>query len=323
VTTSEPQPLALRRGRRDARAYAVLAAGLVVAGSSIRTAAADEMQREHRGDIAAAAVGLIPGLGQIYLGRPKSGAAYGGLTVALGAAGWWLNGRSFGTLTTPASLKAALGVQFLLHAEKTVWFASIYDAYSSKRPSRLSLDELIAAPFSPRRMRHPFVWAGAIVLGLATFAEAQGLGGPINPIWTARKIQIGSLTTDALTAGIVSTGFSASANIAHAAGEEALFRGVIQDELVVQLGVPAAIAITSAGFGLAHLGSAAKYDLKGVAAVVVPRTIAGVYFGTGYEATGDLGISVATHFWVNMSSEIAQMLLVRDGSYYISLQSAF
>lgn len=69
-------------------------------------------------------------------------------------------------------------------------------------------------------------------------------------------------------------------------GEEALFRGVIQEGLRGRLGVPAAIAAAGLLFGLAHFISA-SYALY--------AALVGAYLGLLLAATGNLLVPVIVH----------------------------
>lgn len=75
-------------------------------------------------------------------------------------------------------------------------------------------------------------------------------------------------------------------------GEELLFRGVIQQLLRLRLGVPTGIAIASAIFSLAHLGS-----LSGEGLVLTLITYLGlsVILGVSYEYSGTLVMPAMIH----------------------------
>ncbi len=68
--------------------------------------------------------------------------------------------------------------------------------------------------------------------------------------------------------------------------EEFLFRGLIQDGLTRPIGVPSAIIVASAAFGLAHPINRPY---------VIAATAIGVYFGILYAATGNLLTPIVTH----------------------------
>jgi len=69
-------------------------------------------------------------------------------------------------------------------------------------------------------------------------------------------------------------------------GEEALFRGVVQTALAVRLPAWAAVAITAAGFGLAHWLTPAYAVLAG---------IVGAYLGWAFLASGNLLVPIVAH----------------------------
>jgi membrane protease YdiL (CAAX protease family) len=69
-------------------------------------------------------------------------------------------------------------------------------------------------------------------------------------------------------------------------GEEALFRGVVQTALAARLPAWAAVALTAAGFGLAHCLTPAYAVLAG---------IVGAYLGWTFLATGNLLVPIVAH----------------------------
>jgi membrane protease YdiL (CAAX protease family) len=76
-------------------------------------------------------------------------------------------------------------------------------------------------------------------------------------------------------------------------GEELLFRGLIQDALDRRLGPVAAVGITAALFGLMH-------PITPTYAVLA--TLAGVYLGWAYLASGNLLVAVVAHAFYDFAA---------------------
>lgn len=84
-------------------------------------------------------------------------------------------------------------------------------------------------------------------------------------------------------------------SLAAGVGEELLFRGVVQHGLTGLTGPVAGLAATALLFGLAHAITPAYFVLT---------TIAGLYLGALYLATGNLLLPILVHFlydWIALS----------------------
>lgn len=88
--------------------------------------------------------------------------------------------------------------------------------------------------------------------------------------------------------------FNLTANEMTAVGEEAFFRGFLNNEFSSRYGDGTGLAISSVIFGLAHTG-------QGQTANALQATAAGFYFGWLHQKNGyTTGEGVALHYWFNV-----------------------
>ena len=109
--------------------------------------------------------------------------------------------------------------------------------------------------------------------------------------------------------------FNLTANEMTAVGEEAFFRGFLNNEFSHRYGDGWGVVASSTIFGLAHTG-------RGQTANALQATAAGFYFGWVHQKNGyQAGEGVALHYWFNVLAGIAA---IRNGgsaplaSFYLS-----
>jgi membrane protease YdiL (CAAX protease family) len=87
-------------------------------------------------------------------------------------------------------------------------------------------------------------------------------------------------------------------------GEEAFFRGFLNNEFSERYGDRWGLAVSSLIFGLGHTG-------QGQTANVLQATAAGLYLGWLHQRNGfETGEGVALHYWINV---LAGLSAIRNG----------
>lgn len=179
--------------------------------------------------------------------------------------------------------------------------ARAYDNSGYRRPApRESLADLAAAPFSPRYLMRPTTFIPLAIQAAAVFSS-----GYRYRIDRADDVSRGDLYT-----------FNFIANEMTAVGEEAMFRGFLNNEFSDRYGDGRGLAISSAIFGLSHSGA-------GQTANVLEATAAGVYLGWLHQRNGfQAAEGAALHYWINVLAGIAA---IRNGgdAPLLNLQLAF
>ncbi|MBN1670152.1 MAG: CPBP family intramembrane metalloprotease [Kiritimatiellae bacterium] len=243
---------------------------------------------------------LIPGGGHHYLGEHGAGNAYLGSVLAFGGMGAWVEDRN-AALDRPDEVNV-----FWLLASKS-WELSFFTTYrSAMRRAGCDLraegiDDtpvggLLLAPFRREHLTNPWVLVAAALGVAAAFRDA---GDP--DAGFADIAEIGIMGMDANrewgSAAYAAEAFGLS--LAAGVSEEAVWRGLLQNELDRSFGARGGLVTTSILFGIAHI-----VDLDGdirPERTVVP-TLAGLYLGTLFENEEHrLGPSIAAHFWYNFT----------------------
>lgn len=256
---------------------------------------------------------LCPGCGQLYLGQ-REGFAYLGATAALlGTSVALLRDQPAISLDEPArSARVPIAIPLAITAQN-LWFYSIFDAYRDARVlrgdagyrhpiTREGLGELASAPFRPKVLASPWVWAGvplALGAGLAAswLASRGGEAEGAPTIFDVREVNVLGRSFSRGPGFAAGSAYYAALFVPVGVGEEALFRGVIQTELEERFGTWGGLAAASAIFGAVHVFN--FLDDPRSAAIAVPViTVLGSSMGLAYIRTGHrLETSVAMHFW--------------------------
>lgn len=254
---------------------------------------------------------LVPGGGHLYLGEQGVGTAYLGSTFSLVGAGFWLDERN-DELGRDDEINT-----FWLLALKD-WELSFFTTYrSALRASRFELEqegvddapvrELFLAPFRRENLSDPLVMLAATLGAIAAAFDARDaeqrydgverveiLGGDANQEWG-----MGAYAIDAF-----------SLSIGAAVSEEAVWRGIVQNESEKAYGRRWGLWSTSALFGAAHI-----VDLHGEIRPerVVAPTVAGLYFGYMFQRDDHrLSAPIAAHFWYNFAAMMTGFALDPD-----------
>jgi membrane protease YdiL (CAAX protease family) len=272
----------------------------------ILPAAADE--RVEYDALTALQWSLIPGAGHFYLDQDREGILIAGSVAALAGAGIWLDQRN-DDLGRNDEVNS-----FWILAEKG-WELSFFTTYRNGLRAQgvdpvahgvddISVLEMFKAPFRRESLRDPMVWLAGL-LGLAAaaldghdaerrYGDVAGvgiLGSDANPEWG-----LGVYGADAF-----------ALSLAAGVGEEAVWRGLIQNELETEFGPRGGLWSSAGLFGLAHI-----IDLDGdiVAERTVGATVAGLYLGHMYQRDKHrLSKPIAAHFWFNFAAMMTAFAL--------------
>jgi membrane protease YdiL (CAAX protease family) len=266
-----------------------------------------EREQESRRRLADAPCGggwsvLFPGAGQLCYGKTREGT----ILMALGAA-------ELGTgLAVAASQPKGFdhpGAAVPLLAFQDLWVYGVVDAVLDRqRAAGLryvpedTLGELAAAPFNPRVLAQPDVWAGVIGLtaagvGLSLLAgehlRTGHFGESPNVFGRELRPPLGYPL-----AGAVGVGLFEQVAIA----EETTFRGYIQSELTRNTNPTVGWLVGSLIFGATHALNAlvlpGDQQARYLAIAVPGITVVGSYLGLSYRWHGySLAPPVALHFW--------------------------
>ncbi|HUF34469.1 MAG TPA: type II CAAX endopeptidase family protein, partial [Gemmatimonadales bacterium] len=139
----------------------------------------------------------------------------------------------------------------------------------------------------PPFARLEWTWGGLAAGIAATAPLLVGLGWSLHTRWQpmVRLIELVEERIGPLFVG-ATRGELALVALLAGLGEEALFRGVLQDALAGRLPVWAALLLASILFGVAHWVTATYAMLA---------TLVGIYLGALYHVTGNLLAPIAAH----------------------------
>lgn len=263
---------------------------------------------------------LCPGCGYFYLGNSGRAAAYLGAAGALIASGAVVLDHSplvyDGTSVVHDSGRALP----LFMVAQNLWFYGVFAAYRDARlargdlgarypVAREELPELLLAPFNPRVLKSPWVWAGLpAMLGAAVGASyvisritATNASLAMRTLSDGGGVQFFGHHYGTASGVALGEAYNLSIYLPVGVGEEALFRGVVQAGLSeTSLGLWGGWAVGSAIFGAAHTFNFIGEE-NGVrtAALAVPYLmLTGSYLGVVFiKSDFSLRRSVALHFW--------------------------
>ncbi|MFL6623632.1 MAG: CPBP family intramembrane glutamic endopeptidase [Sulfurifustis sp.] len=250
---------------------------------------------------------LVPGLGQASNGDYDEAATHFGI-FAVSALGAVHYSQQDDYLDTNERFDEANNREFINrttlkydYAARIATDMALYSSYAAYRDARArdnsgyrlsapreSLTDLAAAPFSFQYLSRPTTFIPIAIQAVAAFSGSNRY----------RVDRANDVSKNDLYA------FTFIANEMTAVGEEAMFRGFLNNEFSDRYGDNWGLAISSVIFGLSHSG-------QGQTANAAQATLAGVYLGwlhqrNGYEASE----GAALHYWVNVLAGVAA---IRNG----------
>ena len=151
-----------------------------------------------------------------------------------------------------------------------------------------SLGDLALSPFRWEYLSRPTTFIPIGIQAIAVFASKSGYGIYRAPDVSTRNLHVYNVTANEFT-GV---------------GEEAFFRGFLNNDLSSRWGNGWGLAGSSVLFGLAHTG-------QGNTANALEAGLAGAYLGWVHQRNGfEVGEGVAIHYWINVLAGIAA---IRNG----------
>jgi hypothetical protein len=187
------------------------------------------------------------------------------------------------------------------YAARLATDAALYSSYGAYRDARQrnnggyrtpapteSLGDLARAPFRLEYLARPTTFIPLALQAWAVSRSRDGYGIYRAPDVSARDLHL----------------FNATANEMTAVGEEAFFRGFLNNEFSSRYGDGIGLGLSSAVFGLAHTG-------QGQTANALQAAAAGLYLGWVHQRNGfEVGEGVAVHYWINV---LAGISAIRNG----------
>jgi membrane protease YdiL (CAAX protease family) len=286
--------------RHQARALRALCAGLLLAH-------AGSMHAEMSPVGAGLSSLLIPGAGQFANGDNEAAAAHFGV-FAVSVYGLFYYRSRPDYLDEDRRYDDVANREFINrttlkydYAARLATDSALYSSYGAYRDARRrssasdrtpvpteSLGELARAPFTPQYFARPTTFIPLALQAWAAFRSKDGYG-----IYRAPDVSVRDLHL-----------FNASANEMTAVGEEAFFRGFLNNEFSNRYGDGVGLGLSSTVFGLAHTG-------QGQTANAWQAAVAGLYLGWVHQRNGfEAGEGVAIHYWINV---LAGISAIRNG----------
>jgi len=257
--------------------------------------------------------GIIPGGGHYYLGEHEMGTVYAGSILSLMGAGAWLDERN-------RELKHDDEINtYRLLAIKD-WELSLFTTYRSAYRSTgydlksagvddSSIGSLAFSPFRKENLFDPTVYLAGLFGIVAAVYDSQNAKNDFSDI-----DRVGILGTEANKEWGLGL-YSADAfavSLAAGVSEEALWRGLLQNEMEISLGKRKGLWTTASIFGAAHV-----VDLDGD--INLGRagfaTMAGLYLGHLFQKNDHrLAKPIAAHFWYNFAVMMTSFALDPDNN---------
>ena len=180
------------------------------------------------------------------------------------------------------------------YAARLVTDMALYSGYAAYRDARArdnsgfrtpapreSLADLAVAPFSINYLSRPTTFIPLLLEAAVLYHEKDSKDA--YGIYRANDVSERDLHV-----------FNLTANEMTAVGEEAFFRGFLNNEFSSRYGDGAGLVTSSVIFGLAHTG-------QGQTANALQATAAGFYFGWMHQKNGyAVGEGAALHYWFNV-----------------------
>lgn len=176
------------------------------------------------------------------------------------------------------------------------------------KPKQTSIISLAVSPFKWRYLKNPWVYTPPAIAGGLSFLLSSSENPPLSD--AQEIVMLGNLYSPnrALLLFLV---ISTYRYVLVATGEEMYWRGIVQTELTERLNPSLAFAISSLLFGAWHIPN------KGLGSSI-GAAVGGGYLGYRYKRNGyDLGEVIATHFWINVVSNVVEFMKDPSGNSFV------
>ena len=195
-----------------------------------------------------------------------------------------------------------------------------FSAYRSQSPKsrkipldNSSIPNLMLSPLQPHYLKSPWVLLPVLVAGVGGFLAASNG----NSISDARQLTMFGKQYSPAQATLLTAGVEAYRYALVAAGEEMVYRGVIQSELSEHMHPTLANVLASAFFGAMHIPNNGTND--GIVAALT-----GLYLGYRYQSHYDLGEVICIHFWLDWLPTMIEFIRnPQKGRYVFGIQWKF
>lgn len=191
----------------------------------------------------------------------------------------------------------------------SVMFYSIYSSYRDagglgEEKKKETFADIAYAPFNIDVLKKPLVFIPILAIAALTGLSESTPDGS-NPILGPKSVKTdGSLHLSAFVGGI-----------SPAIGEEAFFRGYLNENMIRRYGNVPGIGLSSLFFMLAHEGNNDASDGR------VSRFLAGAYLGYLHSISGfDIRPGSAVHFWYNFILGLAEISRYKADENYSKSQ---
>ena len=215
------------------------------------------------------------------------------------------------------------GAALFLGAYQNVAQFSVYEVYKEFRlrvPPEdpyarafepASFGQVLAGQFDIRNLRRPIVWVPTLV-GTALLAGYRLLeeGDTSSAVWSTGSGYVGETRVDPSLGSLYVLGRSIVAMSLVGIGEEALFRGVIYEEIKTRSTVRTARIVDMLLFPLVHVPADvyADYSAATIVFQFFWRSGMTLVFDTAYDQ-GGLPLSAAVHMWSDVLLLMVQWLV--------------
>jgi len=161
-----------------------------------------------------------------------------------------------------------------------------------------TIGSLSLAPFKLENLKRPIFY---IPFGLSAIFQVKGMLDSDDAIWKTNKVYVDNEQMNASLAVPLVTAGNMINNLATAVGEEALYRGVIYEELKSSFGSRRAKCIDFFLFPAIHVPQdlARKLEPGEITGLFLMRGVSTLFFDYAYDK-GGLPLSVTLHTWLNM-----------------------
>ncbi len=240
----------------------------------------------------------------LYALEPAQGIKYSALQTGLLGAHLATRSSPFRTLAPfNVYLKSSFYSTYQIY--KTARLRAAPGVYS-KAWKPHSFKELVTAPFQLKNFRHPIVWGP---IAFITISATISVLTSEDAVHKTGEAYIDDKKVSPATAVPLALGLQLVHDMATAIGEEALYRGVIYEELRIEFGPKKAKIYDMVLFPAIHVpfDLARSAPIEEIAGLFILRSLSTLLFDIAYDK-GGLPYSITMHGWRNFANNSAVWL---------------